>query len=76
MFLHIFCKIKSPNTLSLELKFITPYNNKYTNNMSILKVWAEMVFGRNGHGPIWLWAEMTSDPCLSYDKLSEQKQIR
>ena len=18
--------------------------------------------GRNGHGPIWLWAEMTSDP--------------
>ena len=24
-------------------------------------VWAEMVMGRNGHGPIWLWAEMTSD---------------
>ena len=25
------------------------------------KVWAEMVMGRNGHGPKWLWAEMTSD---------------
>ena len=24
-------------------------------------VWAEMVMGRNGHGPKWLWAEMTSD---------------
>ena len=22
-------------------------------------VWAEMVMGRNGHGPKWLWAEMT-----------------
>ena len=22
-------------------------------------VWAEMVMGRNGHGPNWLWAEMT-----------------
>ena len=21
-----------------------------------------MVMGRNGHGPKWLWAEMTSDP--------------
>ena len=29
-------------------------------------VWAEMVMGRNGHGPKWLWAEMTSDrPDLS-----------
>ena len=24
-------------------------------------VWAEMVMGRNGHGPKWLWAEMTSN---------------
>ena len=24
-------------------------------------VWAEMVMDRNGHGPKWLWAEMTSD---------------
>ena len=24
-------------------------------------VWAEMVMGRFGYGPIWLWAEMTSD---------------
>ena len=24
-------------------------------------VWAEMVMGRNGHGPKWLWAEMTID---------------
>ena len=24
-------------------------------------VWAEMVMGRNGHGPKWLSAEMTSD---------------
>ena len=24
-------------------------------------VWAEMAMGRNGHGPKWLWAEMTSD---------------
>ena len=24
-------------------------------------VWAEMVMGQNGHGPKWLWAEMTSD---------------
>ena len=24
-------------------------------------VWAEMVIGRNGHGPKWLCAEMTSD---------------
>ena len=23
-------------------------------------VWVEMVMGRNGHGPKWLWAEMTS----------------
>ena len=22
-------------------------------------LWAEMVMGRNGHGPKWLWAEMT-----------------
>ena len=64
---HFFCKIKSPNTLSLnKLKFIRPYNNKYTNNISILKLWAEMVMGRNGmgrngHWPIWLWAEMTND---------------
>ena len=24
-------------------------------------VWAEMVMGRFGYRPIWLWAEMTSD---------------
>ena len=24
-------------------------------------VWAEMVMGRFGYGPIWLWAEMTRD---------------
>ena len=42
-----------------KLQFIRPYNN-YTNNISILKLWAEIVMGRNG--PIWLWAEMTSDP--------------
>ena len=28
---------------------------------------AEMVMGRNGHGPKWLWAEMTSDPSASKD---------
>ena len=25
-------------------------------------VWAEMVMDRNGHGPKWLWAEMTRNP--------------
>ena len=30
------------------------------------RLWAEMVMGRNGHGPKWLWAEMTSDPCEHY----------
>ena len=29
-------------------------------------VWAEMVMGRNGHGPKWLWAEMTRDQVNSY----------
>ena len=24
-------------------------------------VWAEMVMGRNGHWPKWLWAEVPSD---------------
>ena len=28
-------------------------------------VWAEMVMGRNGHGPKLLWAEMNSD--LNFD---------
>ena len=54
-----------------KLQFIRPYNSNYTNNISILKLWAETVMGRNsmgrnGHGPIWLgpiwlWAEITSD---------------
>ena len=26
---------------------------------------SEMVMGRNGHGPKWFWAEMTSDPVAS-----------
>ena len=44
-----------------KLQFIRSYNNNYTNNISILKLWAEIFMGRNGHGPIWLWAEMTCD---------------
>ena len=28
-------------------------------------VWAEMVMDRFGYGPIWLWAEMTSDLLIS-----------
>ena len=26
-------------------------------------VWADLAMGRNWHGPILLWAEMSSDPC-------------
>ena len=37
-------------------------NHKYgTYKLWAEMVWAEMVMGRNGHGPKWLWAEMTSD---------------
>ena len=30
-----------------------------------IRSWAEMIMGRNGHGPKWLWAEMTRN--LKFD---------
>ena len=38
-------------------------------------VWAEMVMGRNGHGPEWLWAEMTSDPLQSYMVVETREKL-
>ena len=29
-------------------------------------VWAEKVMGRSGHGPKWLWAEMTYEYCTGF----------
>ena len=32
---------------------------RYVDHLSNNILWAEMVIGRNGHGPKWLWAEIT-----------------
>ena len=48
----------SPNHLPLSstLKImVLSYGDHLSNDI----LWAEMVIGRNGHGPEWLWAEMT-----------------
>ena len=48
----------SPNHLPLlaTLKFmVLSYGDHLINNI----LWVEMVIGRNGHEPKWLWAEMT-----------------
>ena len=48
----------SPNhlLLSATLKImVLRYGDHLSNNI----LWAEMVIGRNGLGPDWLWAEMT-----------------
>ena len=39
-------------------------------------VLAEMVMGRNGYGPLWLCAEMTSDPFEIYIILTRIYSIR
>ena len=37
------------------------YHNYETYRLWTEIIWAEMVMGRTGHWPKWLWAEMTSD---------------
>ena len=45
-----------PSYLSATLKImVLSYGDNLSNNI----LWAEMVMGLNGHGPKWLWAEMT-----------------
>ena len=39
-------------------------------------VWAEKVMGRNGHGPKWLWAEMTSDHQYEIESVTGSKSIK
>ena len=39
-------------------------------------LWAEMVMCRNGHGPKWLWAEMTRNPLRDFRHYFTPKEVQ